>query len=566
MASFTYAEPVPDSVVEQLSGYSPLTRQLLHQRGVSTKEAAATFLSPSYDTGLHDPWLLHDMKPAVDRLTTAFKESEKIAIYSDYDCDGIPGAVVLTDLLQGVGHENYTTYIPHRHYEGFGLSVSAVEKLAEEKVSLIVTIDCGTTDVAAVEKASELGVDVIITDHHQPGEQLPPAVAIVNPQLGDYPFKGLCGAAVIFKVAQAVLDAYEHTLAPGQEKWWLDMVGLATVADMVPLTDENRVFAHFGLRVLQKTRRPGLQALLSAQRVHSRYLTEDDIGFTIGPRINAASRMDAPEDAYQMLVAKEADEAGELSRHLEQLNNERKGVVAAMTKESHKKMKQFETVPAVIVIGNPDWRPSLVGLVANKLAEEHGRPAFVWGRDGNGVLKGSARSGGTANVHHIMNQAPEAFTEYGGHFHSGGFSVKEEQIHDLPALLVKAYETLDNPTAGAEALCIDSTLHIDTVTQSFVRDLAQLAPYGKDNPKPLFKFERVVPKQVSLFGKTKEHTKLEFDTKGMAREAIAFFVTPEQFTLEPREGAACHLIGHVEQSFFMGRLQTRVRIIDVLPV
>lgn len=566
MTSYQHAPTVPAAAAAELSAYSPLVQQLLYTRGIDSATAAAAFLTPCYDTQLHSPWLLHDMDKAVARLEQALAAKEHIVIYSDYDCDGIPGGVVFHDLLTALGHEQFDNHIPHRHYDGFGLHVAAVEKLVKTGATLLVTVDCGTTDVAAIERANELGMDVIVTDHHQSSETLPSAVAVVNPQVGDtYPFTGLCGAAVVYKVAQALLERVEHSLVPGQEKWWLDMVGLATVADMVPLIDENRVFAHYGLLVLKKTRRPGLQQLLRKQRVNPRYLTEDDIGFTIGPRINAASRMDTPEEAFQLLATLDEGEAGALVTGLEKLNNERKGVVAAMTREAHTKLKQWDIIPPVIVVGNPDWRPSLVGLVANKLAEEHGRPAFVWGRDGNGVLKGSARAGGEASVHAIMHAGQAAFSEWGGHHQAGGFSVEEAAIHTLGEQLVAAYESLGEAVMASLEMIIDATLTLDELTGEVLRAQEQLAPYGMANPKPLLQITEVVPTAVECFGKGKEHTKLVFATNGVAKEAIAFFRTPEQFSVTPEASQSHTLHAHLEQSFFMNRLQTRLRIVDILP-
>jgi single-stranded-DNA-specific exonuclease len=416
----------PDSNPD-LASYHPLLAQLLVNRQMNSRAEAESFLSPDYGK-LHDPFLLHDMEVAVTRVLKAIADNEKIVIYSDYDCDGIPGAVVLHDFFVAAGYNNFYNYIPHRHYDGFGLSTKAVEKLAEEqKPNLIITIDCGTTDIEAVAKARELGIDVIITDHHEPKETLPEAVAVVNPKVGDtYPFTGLCGAAVVYKLVQAMMARGNFNIAPGLEKWWLDMVAVATIADMVPLRDENRILAHYGLLVLRKSRRPGLQQLLRKQKASQRHLTEDDIGFTIGPRINAASRMDNPEDAFRLLATSDEGEAGVCVEHLEKLNTSRKSAVAQMTKELHHRLEVVVELPPVLVMGNPDWRPSLVGLAANKLAEEHRRPAFIWGRDGNGVLKGSARSGGGASVVTLMNEAASLFLEFGGHHMSGGFSVREE--------------------------------------------------------------------------------------------------------------------------------------------
>ena len=565
MTTHRLAETPNDQITKELEAYSPFLRQLLFTRGIETKTDAEAFLNPSYDNDLHDPFLLHDMDTAVDRILRAIKEEEQIVIYSDYDCDGIPGGVVLHDFFVAIKYKHFSNHIPHRHYDGFGLSAPAVEKLTEEGAKLIVTIDCGTTDIDAVSKANELGIDVIITDHHQAKETLPDAVAIVNPQIGDtYPFKGLCGSGVIYKVIQALIAKGDFDLIPGQEKWFLDMVGVATIADMVPLRDENRAFAYYGLQVLRKSRRPGLQHLLRKQKASQEHLTEDDIGFTIGPRINAASRMDTPEDAFHMLATTDEGEAGMRVEHLEKLNNERKGAVSAMTKEVHKRMKAMESLPDVLVLGNPEWRPSLVGLTANKLAEEYNRPAYVWGRDGNGKIKGSCRSNGTVSVIAIMEAASEHLHEFGGHHMAGGFGVQEEQIHTLSQAMNDAYAAMGNDVLIDTQHVVDCVLTLDEITSTLIAEQASLTPFGMNNAKPLYKLENIIPREVAVFGKTKEHLKLTFGIETGRSEAISFFATPTDFTREPKVGEDCTVLAHVEQSHFMGRDQIRMMIVDVV--
>jgi single-stranded-DNA-specific exonuclease len=559
MATYRFPEGDTTIIAPELS---ELANRLLARRGILAEEVAS-FLSPNYETELHDPFLLHDMDKAVTRIIEAMKQGETIAIFSDYDCDGIPGAVVLHDLFTALQYPHFRNYIPHRHFEGFGLNTDAIDKLADEGVTLIITIDCGTSDVEAIAHAKSKGVDVIVTDHHEPPAVLPEAAAIVNPKLGSYPFTELCGAAVAFKLAQAMLARTEHTISAGQEKWWLDMVGIATIADMVPLRGENRVFAYYGLHVLRKSRRPGLQKLLAKNRVDQRYLTEEDIGFTIGPRINAASRMDNPEDAFHMLRATDIGEAAAYVEHLEKLNKERKTMVATMTKDLHKRLEHLEEIPAVLVLGNPEWRPSLVGLAANKLAEEHKRPVFLWGKDGNGVLKGSCRSGGGVSVVKIMNEAAGVFLEHGGHHFSGGFSVKDEHIFTLSERLNEALASLKEDAGINEEVEIDAVLSLDAVTSELVRELRSLAPFGVGNAKPLFAFTDVTPRKVEQFGKASEHLKLTFETSSGQLEAIAFFATAENFKKDPASGAST-LIAHVEQSFFMGRQQLRLRIVDII--
>lgn len=568
MVSYTLHAPPPQKVADTLSSCTPLQQKLLYKRGISDPLEVEQFLNPSYDSQLHDPFLLHDMDAAVSRILEALRQKEQIAIFSDYDCDGIPGAVVLHDFFQAISYERFENYIPHRHYEGFGFSVSAVEALAQRGVRLIVTVDCGMADHAAVSRARELDIDVIITDHHEQKKTLPAAHAVVNPKLGAYPFDGLCGAGVAFKLVQALIrrgvENKVFDFPPGKEKWFLDMVGIATIADMVPLHGENRVLAHYGLQVLRKSRRPGLQQLLRKQRVDQRYLTEDDIGFTIGPRINAASRMDVPEDAFHLLASRDEKQAGAYVEHLEKLNNERRGIVAAMTKQVKKRLSAVSEVPDVLVIGDPQWRPSLVGLVAGKLVEEYRRPAFLWGRDGNGAIKGSCRSNGAVNVVALMDAASDLFIEHGGHAMSGGFSVTEESIHVFPRTLNEVFRSLGEQVLQHEEVIVDAAITLDDITHGFIREQNALAPFGTGNPKPIYAISAVVPTHVSTFGKGNEHLKLLFDTNGIAKEAIAFYKTAHDFHTPIEEGKELTLYVHVEESFFFGRKQTRLRLIDAV--
>ncbi len=562
---YRLADPVSDAVNAELAEFAPVMRQLLVNRGITTAAEAHEFLFPDYTTGRHDPFLLPGMERAVARIGKAIAENERVAVYSDYDCDGIPGAVVLHDFFREIGFTNFEHYIPHRHYEGFGLNVAAIEKLRASGASLIITIDCGSSDVEAIAAANAAGIDVIITDHHEVPDIRPEAYAIVNPKANDeYPFMGLCGAGVVFKLVEALIARGTHTFVPGREKWYLDMVGIATISDMVPLIGENRVLAKYGLTVLRKSRRPGLQHLFRKARISQRHLTEDDIGFTIGPRVNAASRMDTPEDAFSMLATQDESEAGARVSHLEKLNNERKGLVASMTKELKKRVAEMTTLPDVLVMGSPEWRPALAGLAANGLAEAYRRPAFVWGRDGNGVVKGSCRSEGTTSVVTLMNAAADIFLEHGGHHMSGGFSVRDEHVFAFPERINGAYVSLGSSAAVEEVTAVDAQLSLADVNDALCAALAELAPFGTGNPKPVFEFSAVAPLRVEAFGKAKEHVKLTFEDRGRTIEAIAFFASPESFTAVPEPEKPITLIAHVERSFFMNRLQTRLRIIDVL--
>jgi len=262
MGTYTLRDELPSSIREELSEYPPLMQELLYFRGIGTAEEAFHFLKPDYEEHLHDPFLLPDMEKAVVRILRAIENNEKVVIYSDYDMDGGPGGVILHDFFKKIGYEHFQNYIPHRHEEGYGLNVPAIEQFAKDGATLLITVDCGITDAEQVHVANELGIDVIITDHHLPAKQLPEAHAIINPKRKDstYPFDGLCGAGVAFKVVQALIQKGNFELKEGWEKWLLDMAGLATIADMVPLRGENRALAHFGLAVLRKSPRPGGRA------------------------------------------------------------------------------------------------------------------------------------------------------------------------------------------------------------------------------------------------------------------------------------------------------------------
>jgi single-stranded-DNA-specific exonuclease len=561
---FTKVPPITIEARQALARHSLPLQQLLYSLGVEDAATAETFLNPNYETHLHSPLLLHDIVKATNRIHTAITNNERIVIFSDYDCDGIPGAVVLHDFFKAIGYTNFTNYIPHRHYEGFGLSVGAVEKMKADAAAVIITIDCGTTSHAAILRAQELGVEVIVTDHHEPEAELPPALAIVNPKLGNYPFPDLCGAGVVFKLVQALLQTGTYAINPGQEKWWLDMVGVATIADMVPLRGENRVLAHYGLQVLRKSRRPGLQQLLRKAKLNQSTLTEEDIGFTIAPRINAASRMDAPEHAFLMLTATDESEAGAHVDKLEKLNTERKSTVAVMTKEINHRLREMIEIPPVLVMGNPLWRPALVGLAANKLSEEYNRPVFLWGRDGNEVIKGSCRSGGGVSVVKLMEVISHAFHEHGGHHMSGGFSVHDDFIFSLPELLNNAHAELGSEAVVPVERIVTAELPLSAVFGEVKTALTQLAPFGVGNPKPLFAFNNVAPRKVEVFGKAKEHLKLVFETDAGQLEAVAFFAQPKDFQKEPAPETDITLLAHIETSFFMGRSQTRLRIVDII--
>lgn len=553
---------------EKLKAFSDLSSHLLFHRGIKTSKEAEAFVAPAYEKGLHDPFLLSDMEKAVARILKAIKKSEKIVIFSDYDADGIPGAVVLHDFFKKAQYKNFTNYIPHRNDEGFGLNKEAIEIFAKDGATLLITVDCGIGDISEVEFAQSLGIDVIITDHHLPKEKLPPAFAIINPKTSpSYPEQMLCGAGVAFKLVQAILIKERFGIPQGAEKWLLDMVGIATLSDMVPLTGENRVFAVYGLLVLKKSPRLGLVKLLKKLKINQKKLTEDDIGFMISPRINAASRMGRSEDAFRLLVTEDENEANELVDHLEKINSERKSITAYLSKEV-KKMIEAKYSPLfqnkIIVAGSPTWKPSILGLVAGSIAEAHQKPVFLWGREGSQeALKGSCRSYGAVSVSGLMSSVSAGvLTEFGGHTLAGGFSVSYETVHLLEEELERAYEKL-----GAEALSetvwADKEISVEDVTNNVLTDIEKLAPYGVGNSKPIFIIRNSHISDIQYFGKEKNHLKLVLKKENNRTiEAISFFASPELIKKSEKDKQVS-IIGHIERAFFGGN-PVRIRIVDII--
>ena len=554
--------------------------QLLTLRGYDTPESREAFLHPSYEA-MYDPFLMHDMEKAVMRILQAVDANERICIYSDYDADGIPGAVILHDFFKKVAYENFCNYIPHRHHEGYGVHKDALKQLAEEGVKLVITVDVGITAVDEVSYGSDLGLDIIVTDHHEPLDVLPTAFAIVNPKLGSYPDRMLCGAGTAFKMVQALSAKLE--IAPGWEKWLLDMVGLATLSDMVPLTNENRIIAYYGMKVLQKSKRPGLKALFQKTGINLNHLTEDDVVFSITPRLNAASRMAHPDDAFKALATDDPKEGVIAAEHLSKLNDDRKKIVATIMRDVHKKLslrKQEGTLRDILVIGDPAWPAGILGLVASKIIDEYQVTTFVWGSEGESI-KGSCRGVGDIGVVKLMQSVSHLLTQFGGHENAGGFTATRETIHFLEDAFNNAYAEIKHEVSKqvTEVAC-DMDLTLDQVTLDNYRALREMAPFGMDNPKPVFAFRSVMVESVKQFGKTTEHLEIVFkkyqeeseEGIGMrstyqAREtirAISWFAKPESFSVTAEAGKRITLLAEFDYSVFMGRTELRLKIVDVI--
>lgn len=551
-----------------------IVETLLAKRGLETETDIERFLNPDFVRDTHDPLLMQGTKSAVERILAAMEKGERIAIYADFDCDGIPGSAVLFETFRKIGYENVEVYIPHRDREGYGFHTAAIDTLYERGVQLIITVDVGTVAVAGVAHANGRGIDTIVTDHHELQETLPDAHAIVNPKLGEYPFKDLCGAATAWKLASALLAEGRIQKLPafaaipeGWEKWLLDLVAIATVADLVPLMGENRALVSFGLTVLRKSPRLGIRALCSANRIRQHTLTEDDIAFAFAPRINAASRMDNPELAFRLLTTHDAAEAESLVRELESLNRKRRGAVAAMVREAKARTEaRFNATNRVVVLGDTDWKPSLCGLAANSVMESRGGGVVcMWGRDANGNLKGSCRSDGSVSVVELFGAAKDSLQEYGGHHASGGFSVSHELVHTLPETLAAAAEHLVSVPV-VETRNPDGEIILSDVSSTLLNEISRLAPFGMGNPKPLFRVRRARITSARRFGKEMNHTEVQLicSETGARCRAFQFFRSPDDFTLVPKPDIAADILATVEKDTFRGAGALVLRIADIV--
>lgn len=531
------------------------------------------FLNPSYDNHLHDPFSMKDMDRVVTRIFESINKNEKIIIYSDYDSDGIPAAVIINDFFKKINYSNYYIYIPDRHDEGYGLHMDAIEKFIKEDVKLLITFDLGITACSEVLLAQNNNIDVIITDHHLPQDEIPKAYAILNPkQEGcNYKDKMLCGAGIAFKLIQGLLKKYNEywNINIGWEKWLLDMVAIATLSDQVPLLDENRVLTYYGLKVLKKGKRPGLVEILKKSGVNILKINEEDVTFSLSPKINVASRLDDPMNAFYLLSTDDIKEAKSLSDHLFKVNDHRKVMVAQIMKEVKKSLSKRE-IRDIIVIGNPSWRIGVLGIVASKIMDEYKRPVFVWGSDGSGIIRGSCRSFGEIDLVLLMTSLESGIlNEFGGHKNAGGFSISHTEIHFLEDRLMEVFNVKNDFENNSDELKIDKVISLDDVNIKNFNVINKLAPFGVGNRKPLFLFKNIEIYKIKEFGKDKNHLELSFlNSHNKEIKAISFFKTKDDFVdkenISIGEGSKIDLVASFEKNNFAGMEDLRLKIINII--
>ncbi len=468
-------------------GWSALAARILATRGLADEKSVHDFLNPALGM-LHDPFLMDGMTPAVERIARAVRQGEPIAVYGDYDVDGLTATALLIRFFRFIGVE-VIPYIPHRLDEGYGMSCDGVDSLRERGVRLIVTVDNGISCAEQVAHATRHGMDVVITDHHQPGDMLPEAVALVNPNRPEcpYPFKELSGCGVAFKLAHALLRHLERP--PEEAKPFLfslfDLVALGTIADVMTLQGENRVLSHFGLKELERTRKAGLKALIQLLNLNGKPFTTETVGYLIGPRLNAAGRTGNAGDALELLLVEDETRARELARYLDELNQERRSLEVDVLTEALDQVAQDASLldDTVLIVAGEGWHQGVVGIVASRLVDRFGHPAIVLSIEGE-VARGSARSVNGFDIHTALGACADLFIEYGGHTLAAGVTLPAERLALFRERLNLEAANRTTEAQMAPTLEIDCAATPYELNETFLAEIERLRPFGNGNPAP----------------------------------------------------------------------------------
>ncbi len=485
------------------------------------------FLHPKYDDTL-DPLLLHDMDKAISRIKKAIKNSEKILIYGDYDVDGVTASTVMEQalILADTNPDNISIMLPDRFADGYGMSPKLITRAKKQGINLVITVDCGSHNHTIIDELNTLNIDTIVSDHHETADTMPDAIAVINPHRKDYPtqeLQNLAGVGVAFKIAQAL--AKEDLIKNGQEKWLLDLVLLGTVCDSMTLIGENRILGYYGIKVLSKTRRPGLAELMFRSGVKS--INSESIGFQIGPRLNAAGRLDTADLSLNLLRAKPPIDAAPLAERLEILNKKRKTEQIAATREITQ--RGVSNDPVIIETGN--WHEGILGIVAGRLVEQYHRPAFVLTDVGNNVFKGSGRSFGDFSLADALANIKDTIIGGGGHAGAAGVKVDADKLYEFRERINAYYDSL-NLKDQEKYLKTSADLNVDDladINTELVESLKLLEPFGPGNEDPVFRIENATIESKALMGEDQNHLRLDIkDKKGNKLKLIAFYA-PEKW-------------------------------------
>lgn len=492
-------------------GLDRLATSILYQRGLDDLEKVEAFLTADLSQ-LHDPYLLHDMDKAVERIRSAIAQNEKILIYGDYDADGMTAASIVKEALDMLGADS-EVYLPNRFTDGYGPNLSVYQYFVDTQgIELIVTVDNGVAGQEAIAYAQEQGVDVIVTDHHSLPDVLPDAYAIVHPEHpdADYPFQHLAGCGVAFKLATALLESLPTEC--------LDLVAIGTIADMVSLTGENRILVKAGLQILRETERLGLQEMLSLAAIDPASINEDTVGFTLAPQLNALGRLDDPNPAIDLLTGFDDELAHDLALMLQTKNEERKELVQTIYEEAKRLVKPDRPVQ---VLAKEGWHPGVLGIVAGRLLEELGQPVIALGIS-DGQAKGSARSPEFFDLFSALNPHRDLFVAFGGHSGAAGMTLEVDQLPNLEQVLVDFVAQTELDMTQKPTLALAADLHLPDLSLDTIKSLDKLAPFGMDNPKPVFRISQSKVTQSRTMGQGGSHLKLRIQEADSHYDVVAF--------------------------------------------
>ncbi|MBI5137801.1 MAG: single-stranded-DNA-specific exonuclease RecJ [Nitrospirae bacterium] len=559
-------DPAARRALREALGVSRIAAQVLLNRGLVEPAAARAFLAAG-DAALHDPFRFRDMRRAVERVERAIAAGEAITVYGDYDVDGISGAALLSEFFAMIGYP-VGTFVPDRFADGYGLNPERVADLARAGTRLIITTDNGTSAHQAVERAGALGVDVIVTDHHEVSGPLPPAYAVLNPHRhdGTYPEKGLCGVGVAFKLCHAILirrgeataDALPPRLMP-----LLDLVALGTVADVAPLTGENRVLVRHGLELLSAERRPGVGALKAVAGLAGQPVGAGQVGFHLGPRINAGGRVADGGQGVALLTTRDPERALAAARYLDQANQERRAIEADILEDVLARIQAGGEPGHCIVLAAEGWHAGVLGIIASRVVERYHRPCILIALDGGGTGKGSGRSIPALHLFDALSACADLLLGFGGHMAAAGVTVEASQVAALAARLDGEVGRRLAPDDFRPQLRLDASARLDEIHQGLLDEFARIAPFGPGNPEPVLLLPGVVPERVRPVGNG--HIKLTLaqpDAPGRRLEAIAFGAA-DWLGGAIAEGVPVDLAGSVTANRWQGRDTIQLRVRDL---
>lgn len=548
--------PIPKGHSLVASGLPSLITQLLYNRGIMTVSQVEPFFVGDRHLSF-DPFLLPDMPQASSRIYRAILGAEKIAVYGDFDADGITATALLVQGLSSLT-PYIVPYIPHRINEGHGLKIAALENLKKEGVSLVVTVDCGITGAMSVKRAQRLGMDIIITDHHTPPDELPPALALVNPKLpsSNYPFSELAGVGVAYKLLQAILNGLGKENALEEV---IDLVALGTVADMSPLLGENRCLVKEGLKRMNSSLRLGLSELLTCASVPVGNLNSENITWTIAPRINTASRLDHALPSYELLTTNSPEKAQELAKWLEQKNSERQQMTTRATNKARQQVLEAGLAP-LLMVSAEEYPAGISGLIASRLVDEFYRPTVVI-REGKRVCNGSCRSIPDFNIIEALTQCRDLFLEFGGHAGAAGFVML---THNLGHLRERLLKLADTQLAGIDLrprINIDAEIQLRDLTNNVYNYIQKFEPFGQGNPVPVLVSRRVRVLNCRAMGATGEHLRLRLEQNGNIWDAVGFGCGENLAEMK----SPLDIVYQVELDKWNGRSMLRLNMLDFTP-